>query len=91
MKRSCAGIDRRQAQVVRHAAVLEQRRQPAAVLEGFAADGGVIQQLAADLLAEEFVVRQFAADVVGVGQVAGATNAVGDARPCRSARRFPDP
>ena len=49
------GIDPRQSQVGLHSAILEQRRQPALVFEGLATDRRVIQQLAADLLAKEFV------------------------------------
>src|SRR3546814_9220185 len=68
-----SGVERVEAEVGSDAAAVEQGGQaPAPVVavdgEVFARDGGVVQQLLRDLLAEELVPRQFVDDVVAVGE-----------------------
>src|SRR3546814_7497538 len=64
-----SGVERVEAEVGGDAAAVEQGGQaPAPVVavdgEGLARDGGVVQQLLRDLLAEELVARQLVDDVV---------------------------
>src|SRR3546814_3980017 len=78
-----SGVERVEAEVGGDAAAVEQGGQaPAPVVavdgEVFARDGGVVQQLLRDLLAEELVPRQFVDDVVAVGEVAGVAHAVAE-------------
>ncbi len=70
------GIDLGNADVLAELAAFHELGNAALVAERLARDGRVIDQLFAHHVAEEFVVRQFAFDEVGVGQFADPAHAV---------------
>src|SRR5690606_9702252 len=77
------GVERLQAEVAGHAAAVHQRGEAAALVapveaEILARDGGVVEQLLRDLLAQELVPRKLVDDVVVVGEVARAAHAVAE-------------